>query len=220
MDNDLLLYSHIEARSYVDGPGERTVLFVRGCTLACPGCQNKHLWCKTSGRLARPYDVAQTLLNLSEHTGNVTISGGEPFQQAGAVSKIVKILKQAGRHVITYTGYTYDEILEQVMDPDNLYAFRSNKVDACEILWNTDILVDGRFIASADHDLVTWRGSANQRPIDLPETFKQGKLVVLDWSKPELTISTDGSVYLPNGLAPVFEDIGETVNTRMCGQTR
>ncbi len=202
-------YAQIKTGSVVDGPGVRTVLFLQGCTLRCPGCQNALLWPANGGHVETVNEVAKTIAALSPH-GNVTISGGEPFQQRANLTCLLYALHREGvKHIIVYTGYTWEALIE---GKDRFWTL--------EALHQIDVLVDGPFIRAKDHDLINWRGSANQRPIDVPETLKTGDLVVLDWDAPVVTIGSDGNVILPVGLATGFEGLGTIGSTRMCGQTK
>lgn len=202
-------YNSIEARSYVDGPGRRTVLFMQGCTLACRGCQNKHLWDKAGGRSDSVSDVAQTLATLSDH-GNITISGGEPFQQPGALASLLTILKGGYKvaHTISYTGYT----LEQLLSPDNPASIWMGT-----ILKNLDVLVDGPFLHELDDPFITYRGSRNQRVIDVQATLQAGEIVELDWDM-ELAVLPNGSALMPAGMTALFAGIGPSASVRRCGE--
>jgi anaerobic ribonucleoside-triphosphate reductase activating protein len=198
--------------SYVDGPGKRTAIFLQGCPIACPGCQNRHLWPSTGGCSIEAAVLARTVATQFPSGGNITITGGEPFSQPAALLELVTTLRDLGaRHILIYTGYTW----EQLVNPAHpAYPYLK------ELLPQVDVLVDGPYIRSQDDPLITWRGSRNQRPIDVAETLEQGRVVTLDWDAPTLTISAAGEILLPIGLAPVFVEIGSPARTRMCGQTR
>jgi len=200
-------YSQIKTGSVVDGPGVRTVLFLQGCTIGCPGCQNAHLWPADGGHVETVNEVAKTIAALSPH-GNVTISGGEPFQQLASLICLLYALRREGiKHIIVYSGYTW----EALTGKDRFWTL--------EALVQIDVLVDGPFIRSQDHNLINWRGSANQRPIDVPHTLATGNLVLLDWDAPVITIGDDGNAIMPIGMADALDDLGMVENTRMCGQT-
>lgn len=198
-------------RSVVDGPGVRCVLFVQGCTLACPGCQSKKLWPASGGYVTEVKDLAMTLATLSASIdGKVSLSGGEIFQQPAALAELVTELKALGvKHIIAYTGYKWEQLLD-IYHP----AYPWMK----EILERIDVLIDGPFIRELDSDFSVYRGSTNQRPIDVAESLDMGEVVTLDWDSPEIVISRDGDIILPVGLARQLEEIGEVHNTAMCGQ--
>lgn len=201
----------IRTGSLVDGPGRRVVLFVQGCSLGCKGCQNDHLWSTNGGRVENVADVANILAMLSVwNNGNVTLSGGEIFQQPAALAELVVSLRALGvSNIVAYSGYTWEEL----HDPHHPAApFLKG------ILENINILVDGRFIARRDDPLIYWRGSRNQRPIDVQRTLKQDQLVILDWDNPVVSIDQNGGILFPVGLTHYFDDIGQVRITRRCGE--
>lgn len=205
--------NRIVPRSLVDGPGERTVVFLQGCTLACSGCQNRALWDKQAGHTENAFDLAATVALLAGEGGSVTISGGEPFQQPAALATLVLQLKKVYgvSHIIVYSGYTIEELVNPTNPAfDWLYSIFSA----------IDVLVDGRFIKQLDDDLIQYRGSRNQRAINIPATIaNHGELVLLDWDTPEIVITPDGGMVMTAGMAKQFTDAGEINNTAMCGQT-
>lgn len=202
----MIRISHIEATSLVDGPGERTVLFMQGCPIECPGCQNKHLWPAADGKIENEMDVADTLSSLARY-GNVTISGGEPFSQPLALKKVVKRLRDLNiNHIIVYTGFIYEDLMKNPLNR--------------EIISSLDVLVDGPFIREHDDAFLTYRGSRNQRPINIPLSLLTGHVITLDWDSLEVVISADGNLLIPVGLTPEFAELGKVENTRRCGQTR
>lgn len=202
-------YSQIKTGSVVDGPGVRTVLFLQGCTIGCPGCQNAHLWPADGGHVENVNEVAKTIAALSPH-GNVTISGGEPFQQIASLICLLYALRREGlKHIIVYSGYTWERLTG---GDDRFWNL--------EALIQIDVLVDGPFIRAQDHNLINWRGSANQRPINVTGTLGTGNLVLLNWDAPIVTIGEDGSAVMPIGMADVLDELGTAEKTRMCGQTK
>lgn len=203
-------FSQIKPRSLVDGAGERTVVFFQGCPLHCKGCQNKALWDFQGGYQADTNEVLETLTLIGNP--NITISGGEPFAQPLALLQLVRALKvKLSAHIIVYTGYTLDELLD-VAHPAQPYVK--------EILSSVDILVDGRFIAELDDPFINYRGSRNQRVIDVTETAKAGEIVTLDWDTPELILDLDGDLLAPIGLASLVDMGGGKKTARRCGETR
>lgn len=208
----LINLSHIQESSYVDGPGERVTIFLQGCPIHCPGCQNTALWPTEGGRLVDTADLAKHVAWLAQRHGNVTISGGEPFAQPQALAYLIRDLREAGvKHILVYTGYKIDDLV----NPLNGHYLMMR-----EILTRIDILVDGPFIASQDHDFINWRGSRNQRPIDVQASLRAGRLVLLDWDRPQITVSADGSfLVMPVGLAGKLAGVGQPQETRRCGET-
>lgn len=206
-----IFFNHIQARSFVDGPGERTVLFLQGCPIHCPGCQNVHLWDFAAGTETDVETLAITLSELSHKSGNVTISGGEPFAQSEALAYLVRLLRFYGvSNIIVYTGYTW-ELLNSGVTSSWLWVQ--------SVLDNVDIVVDGPFVAAKDDDLITWRGSRNQRPIDVAASRLAKKVVTLSWDNPEIVITAEGDMVFPVGLADTLAGAGVVMDTRMCGQT-
>lgn len=155
--------------SIVDGPGLRYSVFVQGCTHACPGCHNPESQPKEGGEERAVEDiVADIKSNPLIH--DVTLTGGEPFEQAQATASLARLLKDAGYGIWTYTGYLYEDLMRSD-DP-----FVHQLIDA------TDVLVDGPFIESKRSLDLDWCGSANQRLIDIAKTKRAGKIVL--WEQP------------------------------------
>lgn len=205
----MIRYSSIAPNSHVDGPGSRTVVFLQGCSIGCRGCQNKHLWPAPGGKLEATLDLA---LAIMDHANpNITISGGEPTDQLSELWNLLYDLRENGaKHIVVYTGRTWEQ-LQSLTDGPVLFE---------HLLPLIDILVDGPFILERDDPLITWRGSRNQRPIDVRATLATGDLVVLDWSRPEIVIDGNGNLHLPAGLASGFQPAGDLMPSRRCGQTR
>jgi anaerobic ribonucleoside-triphosphate reductase activating protein len=203
-----LQYSKIVSKSFVDGPGERTAIFIQGCPLACRGCQSKHLWTSEGGISEYPYQMAAYLLTEGER---ITISGGEPFAQPEALAELIYYLHLLGaEHIIIYSGYTWDE-LHSPDHPANAY------LDF--ILKRIDVLVDGRFVLELDDPTITYRGSRNQRPIDVQESLVEGRIVTQDWDD-EIEITSDGNLVMPVGFSKIFEPVGNIQKSRRCGQSK
>lgn len=199
--------------SYVDGPGRRTTIFMQGCPLACRGCQNRHLWPNEGGQLYKAKTLASEVYNQAKASQgrpdpNITISGGEPFAQAEALAAVVCELRNLGTgHVIIYSGYTWEELQEMPF--------------AAETLVWTNVLVDGRYNVHQDTSWMQYRGSANQRPIDVPATIQQGELVLLDWDTPQITITHTGAIIGAEAVIQQLQaqGLGNPQTTRRCGQT-
>ncbi len=201
--------NRIVVDSYVDGPGRRVVVFFQGCSIGCPGCQNRALWPLAGGEVVTVADLASRLLAECDRAGhrNVTISGGEPFEQPAALAELVRRLKAAGAHLIVYTG--------------NVYEVLARNPAAADALAHIDILVDGPYIVKQDSPDMQYRGSRNQRPIDLGATRREGKVVTLDWDTLEITITHDGRLLATGPMAGMLAGwgLGETGPARRCGQT-
>ncbi len=162
--------SGIESESIVDGPGFRYVVFTQGCFHNCLGCHNPQTHDPSKGYFMEIDDIIKEMKKNPLLRG-VTLSGGEPFLQPKECSEIAKRVKELKMNVICYTGYRLEELLE----------LKKNNSDVEDLLNNIDILIDGRFILSERDLTLKFRGSRNQRIIDLKETFKQNKVVeILD----------------------------------------
>ncbi len=145
----------------VDGTGFRTSVYSAGCSFRCPGCHNPQSW---DIRRGRKMDVDELMDLLCEDETNVTFSGGDPLFQAEGFTELAKRLKQeTKKNIWCYTGYRFEEILA------------SAKLSA--LLPYIDVLVDGRFVLALRDESLLFRGSANQRLIDVPASLRQGKAV-------------------------------------------
>ena len=150
--------------SIVDGPGIRFTTFCQGCPHHCPGCQNPETWPFEGGFEVTPEDVVEHV-KRNPLTRGVTFSGGEPFAQAAAHAELARQLKAAGYEVASYTGYTFEQLLEE-QDPAKL-----------DLLQQLDILVDGPFRQEELSLELRFRGSANQRILNVPQSLAQGRAV-------------------------------------------
>ena len=151
--------------SIVDGPGIRFVLFLQGCRLHCPGCQNPQTWDFDGGTLVSAAEVLGRI-KANPLVRGVTFSGGEPFEQAAAVLPLAEELKAQGYHLMAFTGY----ILEQLVQKPECRAF----------LEKLDLLVDGPYIEAQKSLDLRFRGSKNQRILNIPATRENGWQAVLD----------------------------------------
>lgn len=155
--------------SIVDGPGLRLAIFVQGCPHNCPGCHNPQTHDFKGGReitLGELYDMAAGNPLLS----GVTFSGGEPFCQAKPLAELGAAVKEMGLNVVTYSGYTYEYLLSHGNE-DNGWG---------ELLAVSDYLVDGEYVQALRDLTLKFRGSSNQRIIDLGRTRETGTLTVID----------------------------------------
>ena len=161
----------IVKESVVDGPGIRMVVFVQGCPHHCPGCHNPASHDPDGGYEATAEEI---LAQLKENVlaSGITLSGGEPFEQADALALLAAEVKRRGKSVVTYTGYSFEYLME----------WRQRNFAVTQLLEHTDILVDGPYLESRRDISLAFRGSANQRLIDVPEALRQGKFV--EWVDP------------------------------------
>ncbi|MEW6771207.1 MAG: anaerobic ribonucleoside-triphosphate reductase activating protein [Bacillota bacterium] len=143
--------------SVVDGPGLRYVVFAQGCPHRCVGCHNPETWDPAGGYRVTVEELLADIVRNPLLSG-ITFSGGEPFQQAAAFAVLGRALREKGYDIVTYTGYTYEE-LQAMADPG-----------VQDLLTVTDILIDGPFILDERDLTLPFRGSRNQRIIDLRAT--------------------------------------------------
>ena len=144
--------SGIEEESIVDGPGIRMVVFTQGCNHNCQGCHNPESHSFDGGRLIDIEEIID-MVKGNPLLDGITLSGGEPFEQALECSILARKVKELGLNVITYTGYMFEEILAND--------------DFKELLLQTDTLIDGKFNIKEKSLMLNFRGSKNQRIIDV-----------------------------------------------------
>ena len=153
----------LEPESIVDGPGYRFTVFVQGCPHNCPGCHNPQTHDFSGGHLADTDDVIAHL-GKNPLVRGLTLSGGEPMMQPEPLYLIAKAAKEKGMNVWCYTGFTLEELL------------RENRADRMKLLSAVDVLVDGPFRSHERSLDLLYRGSKNQRLIDMPATLKGGTI--------------------------------------------
>lgn len=163
--------------SISNGLGWRAVLFVSGCPHHCKGCHNSITWDFNYGEDFNQEEIINKIVNNSILKG-VTISGGEPLckENIKAVLEFIKKIKELkpNFNIWCYSGYTFEEL-----------KARNDKITN-EILNTIDVLVDGKFILAKKDPKIKFRGSSNQRVIDVKETLKQGRIIRVDLGEQEL----------------------------------
>lgn len=157
----------IQADSIVDGEGIRTVIWTQGCIHNCKGCHNPDTHSFTDGFLVDIDIIKDSLKKLKGQSG-ITFSGGDPMCQPKECVEIAKYAKSIGLNVWCYTGYTYERLLE-MSKSDERYI---------EFLNYIDVLVDGPFILSQKSFDVKFRGSKNQRIIDVVKSLKLKQTII------------------------------------------
>ena len=153
--------------SIVDGPGIRYVVFVQGCPHRCPGCHNPQTHDFAAGYTADPNQLLDEICSNPLASG-VTFSGGEPFCQPEALCTLGRAVKAAGKHLMVYSGYTYERLLE----------IGKKRPAVLELLELADLLVDGPYLEEERDLSLLYRGSENQRVIDLKKTREDGTVVL------------------------------------------
>lgn len=142
--------------SIVDGPGLRFVIFVQGCPHGCPGCHNPESHDPSGGTLSSTKALWEMISARPEIKG-VTFSGGEPFTRAEALAEIGRAVRESGKTVMTYSGYTYEKLLELAKSDRHIH----------DLLTVTNYLVDGPFVLAQRDITLKYRGSRNQRILDI-----------------------------------------------------
>ena len=151
--------------SIVDGPGIRYTIFTQGCPHHCLGCHNPQTHDFAGGQDADVEKILEEIFNNPILSG-VTFSGGEPFCQAEALVPIAEAIKEKGKHLMIYTGYLLDHL--QKMESAGVQR----------LLELADVIVDGPFILAEKNLTLSYRGSENQRVIDMVKTRKSGEVVL------------------------------------------
>ena len=146
----------------VDGPGFRTSIYCAGCSHHCPGCHNPQSWDFTAGYDKEVDDLLQEI--KKDPFADVTFTGGDPFFQAEAFTELARRIKaETNKTIWCYTGFLFEQLLER---------------PACrELLEQLDVLVDGPFIMAQRREDLLFRGSENQRLIDVPSSLAKGSVV-------------------------------------------
>ncbi len=159
----MLNLSGIISDSIVDGPGIRTTVFSQGCPHHCPGCHNPETWAFGMGTDMGEEAIVE-IVKSNPLCRGVTFSGGEPFAQAGGFAKLAGLLKEAGYEVASYTGYTFEELMEGTEEQKRLLSA-------------IDILIDGPFLLAQKSLEVPFRGSRNQRILDVKKSLAANRPV-------------------------------------------
>ena len=150
----------IVSDSIVDGPGIRVTVFAQGCPHHCQGCHNPETWDFGCGTKVTEGQVLAEVLKNPLCRG-VTFSGGEPFAQPEGFACLAKLLKEKGYEVASYSGYTFE-------------ALQKGTAEQRKLLESIDVLIDGPFIQAQKSLELSFRGSKNQRILDVPTSLKAG----------------------------------------------
>ena len=153
--------------SIVDGPGLRFAVFTQGCIHGCEGCHNPQTHDFSGGVEADTDEIAENFKKNSLLDG-ITLTGGEPFCQSVPCTFLASAAHENGLNVVTYTGYLFEELL------------LSSDPGIKNLLFCTDILIDGKFEKSKQSYSLAYKGSSNQRIIDVAESINTGQIVILD----------------------------------------
>jgi anaerobic ribonucleoside-triphosphate reductase activating protein len=162
--------------SIVDGPGIRFTVFAQGCSFDCPGCHNPQTHEFGIGEDVSVDDLVERI-RVNPLVKGVTFSGGDPFFQAEAFAALAVRLKALGYEVASYTGFTWENLAAAGTDVQK------------ELLRHLDILVDGPFVVSLRNLNLRFRGSENQRIIDVPKSLERAALSASAVIEPVLCIA-------------------------------
>ena len=146
----------------VDGPGFRTSIYCAGCRHQCPGCHNPQSWAFDQGREMTVEDIMKII--EADPYANVTFSGGDPMYQASAFAELAREIHQrTNKDIWCYTGFTFESLITQ---------------EQRELLEQLDVLVDGPYIEKLRDPDLLFRGSSNQRLIDVQASLYSGQVVL------------------------------------------
>ena len=159
----MLKLSGIQGDSIVDGPGIRTTFFCQGCPHHCEGCHNPETW-PFEGGTPMPTEALVEIVTSNPLCRGVTFSGGEPFAQADGYLELATALKEKGYEIASYTGYTFEQLLRGTPAQRALLA-------------QLDVLIDGPFILAERSLQTPFRGSKNQRILDVPKSLAAGEAI-------------------------------------------
>ena len=163
----LRLYGVVK-ESITDGPGLRYAVFTQGCPHFCEGCHNQDSIPFEGGYDVEEEVVLEDILRNPLLDG-ITLSGGEPFMQAPELAGIAKAAKESGLSVMVFSGYTFEELLE----------LAEERAGYAGLLSFTDILIDGKFEIAKKSLELRFRGSSNQRSIDVQRSLESGEVVLI-----------------------------------------
>ncbi len=156
--------------SIVDGPGIRYVIFTQGCPHKCEGCHNPQTHDFNGGKIV---NISKLLDDIKKNPliKGITVSGGEPFAQASNVAKLIYSLDKNRYNIMVYTGYTYENLIKNSTDKNGFL----------KLLNLTDILIDGKFEITLKDSFIPFRGSSNQRAIDVKESLKSNEVILYNF---------------------------------------
>ena len=183
--NIRLATPNIQKDSIVDGEGIRAVIWTQGCRHHCPGCHNPTTHTFDKGYVLDVEDLKKQIDELEGQDG-ITFSGGDPMEQPIPCSHLASYAKTKNLNIWCYTGYTYEELIEK----------SKKEPEIIEFLKNIDVLVDGKFILSEKSYDVPFRGSKNQRIIDVKKSLEKKKTVILSRYKEEKSTKKKPLLYV------------------------
>lgn len=158
----------------VDGPGLRTAIYFAGCKIHCKECHNKNTWDFNQGEEYYPIEVIEKIKQYGND--KITLTGGNPLDQDNLffLQILCEELKKENYNIWLYTGYVWEDLIDPMF-----FGIKHKHTELMKILNNIDVLVDGPFNPELKEGEHLFRGSSNQRLIDVPNTLKSNKLVLL-----------------------------------------
>ncbi|VYU57921.1 anaerobic ribonucleoside-triphosphate reductase activating protein [Clostridium tertium] len=167
---DTIRLAGIAYESLVNGPGIRRVFFSQGCNHNCKGCFNPDTHDFSGGEEVKMDELIKDVIENPIIKG-ITFSGGDPFERAEEFAYMAKAFKEENLNIWSYTGYTFEYILNNLKSREGWG----------DLINNIDVLVDGRFEEDKAIEGLKFRGSSNQRIIDVKESLRSGDIITLDY---------------------------------------
>ena len=164
-----LAVDYLQEDSIVDGEGIRAVIWTQGCAHKCPGCHNPQTHSFDDGYLI-DIEKVESMIDDLEGQDGITFSGGDPFYQPEECAELAKYARKKGLNIWCYTGFTYESLIKLSVNDYNIMKF----------LKEIDVLIDGPFLLEKKSLDAIFRGSTNQRIIDVKRSLKEKKLVLVD----------------------------------------
>lgn len=178
---NIKLASKIQYDSIVDGEGIRIVIWTQGCPHKCLGCHNEKTHDFNGGFVTSTNEIIDEIKDSIKYHDGITLSGGEPFMQSEALLELALFAKENNKNVWSYSGFKYEELIKMSKSNSNIM----------KLLENIDVLVDGKFeIDKMSLDLY-YKGSKNQRVIDVKKSLLSKKVVLVEKYKGNKTINKE-----------------------------
>lgn len=165
-NDDVINVAGIVRESIVDGPGFRFVIFCQGCPHGCKACHNPDTHAFKDNKLMKVDELFESIMKPRMGKG-VTFSGGEPFCQAASFAKLGEKLKAAGIDILIFTGYEYEELIK----------LSEKNASIMKLIKMADYIIDGRYEEELRDLSLKFRGSSNQRIIDVKKTLEANKVI-------------------------------------------
>ena len=182
---EIRLAADLQKDSIVDGPGIRTVIWTQGCPHGCLGCHNPSTHDFDGGALVDVDYIKSEIDNLVFQSG-ITFSGGDPMCQSAACYEIAKYARDLGLNIWCYTGFTFEQLLDM----------SKNKKSVMDFLNCIDVLVDGKFMMEFKSLDCKYRGSTNQRLIDVKKSLSNGTVCLWDDNSSVISFKRSKHLYV------------------------